>query len=61
MNSKDFNLKQIIQDRANLESWYEWGQKDDKIELPKYKKCDTIKANASWYNLIRDVLCQLKP
>ena len=52
-NPKNFNPKQVIQDRANLESNWEWATKNDKIDLPKYQKCDPLKPSAGLYNFLK--------
>ena len=53
---KPFDLEQVIKDRVNKEANEEWAKKEIP-PFPVYKKCDTIKNNVGWRNLLR----QLRP
>ena len=55
-NQKDFNLKEIIKDRVNKEAEVEWAN-TARPSLPTYKKCEEIKMNTGWINLLK----QLRP
>ena len=61
----NWSVKKCIEERAKKESDFEWGNSETKIELPPFKKCDIIKNNAGWYNLIanalRESLNELRP
>lgn len=54
---KPFNLKDVIKERAQIESNYEWAHKENP-PLPKKSlhKCDGIRWDAGWYNFVKVVL-----
>lgn len=61
-SNESFNKKQDIQDLVNRESTQKWGiSTHNSVNLPKYKKCDGIKANAGWYNFLKSSIYQLRP
>jgi hypothetical protein len=61
MNTKDFNLKQVIQDRVNLEDRWAWANRKEEVTLPRYEKPQKVEFTAGVYNFIKGTLNELKP
>lgn len=61
MNTKDFNLKQVIQDRANLEANYEWAKQDERPNLPSVAQQKPLPLTAGVWNMVRGFINELRP
>jgi len=61
MNTKDFNLKQVIQDRVNLEDRWAWANRKEEVTLPRYTPTEAPKLDAGVWNMAMNLLNQLKP